>query len=78
MSQKTSNVNGDSEAYDPDAGEEHLAELIHEAGEDVRAKNRAAMEQHFERIRRIVEEAVSRWKDAGNTVPDHREVQYGR
>ncbi|MBT3387872.1 MAG: hypothetical protein HN417_08065 [Desulfobacula sp.] len=39
--------------------EQRLAELIKEAGDDVRRSNKKAMEQHYAKIREMIEQAAS-------------------
>ncbi len=57
-----------SSSYDiEDKGEEiaeqRLAELISEAGEDVRRSNKKAMEKHYGKIREMIEQAGAEGQD---------------
>jgi|APSaa5957512622_1039677.scaffolds.fasta_scaffold85375_2 hypothetical protein len=52
------------EDKDEEIAEQRLAELIKEAGEDVRKSNKKAMEKHYEKIRNIVEKVMSKKQDA--------------
>ncbi len=52
----------DDNNYD-EAGEKRLAELIKEAGDDMRMSNKKARERHYAKIREVVEEAVSSRQD---------------
>ncbi len=45
-----------------EVGEEQLAILIKQAGEEARARKREAMDRHFKRLRSAIAEGVSRRK----------------
>ena len=46
--------------------EEHLFQLIKQAGEDARARKQKAMAQHVEKLQGVILEAISR---KNNVVP---------
>lgn len=45
-----------------EVGEEQLAILIKQAGDEARARKREAMDRHFKRLRSAIAEGVSRRK----------------
>jgi len=42
-----------------EVGEEQLAVLINQAGEEARSRKRKALDRHFKRIREVIAESVS-------------------
>ena len=54
------------ESGDTEAGEEQLAILIHEAGEEVRRKNRQVMAEHYRKIQHAIEQGMSWRKERKN------------
>jgi dsDNA-binding SOS-regulon protein len=47
-----------------ESGEEQLAALIKQAGEEARARKREALDLHFKKLRAVIAEGVSRWKNS--------------
>lgn len=47
-----------------EVGEEQLAVLINQAGEEARVRKREALDRHFKRIREVIAESVSRRQES--------------
>jgi len=47
-----------------EVGEEQLAVLINQAGEEARLRKRKALDRHFKRIREVIAESVSRRQES--------------
>jgi hypothetical protein len=47
-----------------EVGEEQLTVLIMQAGEEARARKHEALDLHFKRLRAVIAEGVSRWKES--------------
>ncbi|MDQ1351371.1 MAG: hypothetical protein QG657_1673 [Acidobacteriota bacterium] len=47
-----------------EAGEEHLAVLIKQAGEEARKRKREAMDRHFKMLQSAIAEGLSRRKES--------------
>lgn len=45
-------------------GEEQLAVLINQAGEEARVRKREAMDRHFKRLREVIAESVPRRQES--------------
>lgn len=59
MAKKTGQNNNHQED-----GEEQLAALIKQAGEEARLRKRQAMDQHFKKLRTVIAEGASRWRES--------------
>jgi hypothetical protein len=47
-----------------EAGEEKLAELIKQAGNDARMRKREALSRHFDKLKAVIAEAASHWESS--------------
>jgi len=47
-----------------EAGEEQLAALIKQAGEEARVRKREALDRHFKMLQTVIAEGLSRRKDS--------------
>jgi hypothetical protein len=47
-----------------EAGEEQLAALIKQAGEEARGRKRKALDRHFKMLQTVIAEGLSRRKDS--------------
>ena len=61
----TKNGNIDTQKYQDE--EEHLFQLIKQAGEAARARKKKAMAQHVEKLQRVISEAIARKNNVAST-----------
>jgi hypothetical protein len=59
MDNQTMESGFDMDENNQEAGEEQLADLIKQAGEEARARRQKAMEEHFSKLRAVIDEALS-------------------